>query len=137
MNYARAFAAGFLAVLIFHQGVWAVLHLAGALPMAPYAMAPTQPLGVPQVLSSAFWGGVWGVALWPLLAGAGGKAYWIRATVLGALGPTLVALLVVFPLKGRPFAAGWDPKIWTLGLMLNGAWGFGLAWLVRILKRWF
>ena len=136
MNYARAFAAGFLSVLIFHQGVFALLHLLGAIPLAPYSLAPTQPFGVPAVISAAFWGGVWGVVLWPVLAKAGGKAYWIRAGVLGAVALTAVALLVVFPMKGRGFAGATDPKFWTLGLILNGAWGLGLAWLVRVLKRW-
>ena len=55
------FIAGALGVLIFHQGFVAILHVAGGLPIAPYSFAPTHPFNVPQVLSLAFWGGVWGI----------------------------------------------------------------------------
>ena len=87
------------------------------------------------MISLAFWGGVWAVALWPLIRLNVGWRYWITAAVLGAIGPTLVALLVVFPLKGQAFAAGWDPKIWVGAFLLNGAWGIGVALFMRWLDR--
>ena len=40
-----------------------LLHAIGITPRVPYSMQPTPPLGVAQVWSLAFWGGVWGVAL--------------------------------------------------------------------------
>jgi hypothetical protein len=135
VNYLRAFAAGFVSTLIFHQGVIALFYLLGAFPRAPWSMVATPPLGVPAVISLSFWAGIWGVVLWPALRSAGGKAYWIRAIVLGAIGPTAVALFVVFPLKGGAFAAGWDPKIIVGGLIVNGVWGFGLALLLRLFRR--
>src|SRR3546814_5072860 len=37
--------------------------LAGApVPFAPWSMAPVSPFGVPQTLSAAFFGGLWGIA---------------------------------------------------------------------------
>jgi hypothetical protein len=135
MNYVRAFVAGFVSTLVFHQAVIGLFYVLGAIPRAPWSLAPTEPFGVPQVISLAFWGGVWGVALWPLIRSATGSAYWVRSIVLGALGPTAVAIFVVFPLKGMPFAAGWDPKFIIGGLIVNAAWGFGLALLLRWLKR--
>jgi len=135
VNHFRAFVAGFVSTLVFHQAVILVFNLLGAIPFGPWSMAPTQPLGVPAVISLAFWGGVWGVALWPLLRGAAGRAYWIRAVVLGALGPTLVAFLIVAPMKGRPIGMGWDPKLWIGGFIVNAAWGYGLALLLRTFKR--
>jgi hypothetical protein len=134
MPYVRAFVAGFLSTLVFHQGLFGILHLLGVLP-APYSLAATAPLGVPAVISLAFWGGVWGIPIWYLMRHATNAAYWIRAVAFGAIGPTLVALCVVWPLKDRPFAAGWDLKIWVLGLILNGAWGLGLGLFMRWLKR--
>jgi hypothetical protein len=134
-NYVRAFVAGFLATLFFHQGALGVLHLAGIVSAAPWSLAATWPFGVPQVLSLAFWGGVWGVPIWYLMRHATGSAYWVRAMVFGAIGPTVVALMVVWPLKGRPFAADWSPGIWVFGLVLNGVWGLGLALFMRGLKR--
>jgi hypothetical protein len=135
MNHARAFAAGFLSTLIFHQGVILLFYLLGAIPSGPWSMAPTAPFGVPQVISLSFWAGVWGIALWPLLQRTSGTAFWVRAVVLGAIGPTVVAFLVVAPLKGRAFGMGWDPKLWIGGFIVNGAWGFGLALLIRLLRR--
>ena len=38
-----------------------LLHLIGLTAGQPYAFRPVPPLGVPAVLSAAFWGGVWGI----------------------------------------------------------------------------
>jgi hypothetical protein len=59
----RAFLAGALSVLVFQMGVAAILHAAGILSNAPYSLAPTAPFGVPQTVSSAFWGGLWGIVM--------------------------------------------------------------------------
>jgi hypothetical protein len=128
MRWIAAFAAGFLATLIFHQGAVALLHGAGVAPIEPYPLAPTWPLGVPQVLSLAFWGGVWGLGLWALIRNARGPRYWGICALAGALAPTAVAMLVVFPLKGLPVTtvavAG--------GLVLNAIWGLGTGVLVLV-----
>ena len=134
MRIVKPFIAGFIATLVFHQGVLALLHAAGATPRAPFVMTPAPPFGVPQVLSLAFWGGVWGVVLWPLLRGSHDGRYWMTALVAGALAPSVVALFIVFPLKGQPLAGGWDPAILIGALLVNGAWGLGLASLMRLLE---
>ncbi len=54
-----AFIAGFLSVLTFHQGAIGIAHMLGWAPNPPYPMRPVPPLGVPQFVSLAFWGGVW------------------------------------------------------------------------------
>lgn len=128
MEYAYAFAAGFISTLTFHQGTLAVLHKAGLWPKPPYPMAPTQPFHIPAVLSLALWGGVWGIAAWLLIRGLTGVDYWLYATLFGAVGPSLVALFVVFPLKGLPLAGGWSPKVIVPVLVLNGALGLGVGW---------
>ena len=134
MTHFKAFVSGFLATLVFHQGVLALLHTVGPAPM-PFDMTATAPLHVPRVISLAFWGGVWAIALWPLIRPNTSWRYWITALVLGAIGPSLVALLIVFPLKGQAFAAGGDPKIWVAAFILNGAWGIGVASFMRIFER--
>lgn len=134
MSYVRAFIAGFLSTLVFHQGVLTVFWLSGALPRAPYDMTPAPPFGVPAVLSLAFWGGVWGAVVWPLLRDAAGRAYWFRALLFGALAPSAVALFIVFPWKGMPVAGGWDPKIIIGALVVNGAWGLGVALFLRLIR---
>ena len=67
------FVAGALSVLVFHQGAAALLHALDLTPRAPYSLQPTRPLGVPQLTSIAFWGGLWGILL--------------AATVFGAIVP--------------------------------------------------
>lgn len=135
MNYFRAFAAGFISTLTFHQGLLWVFHRLGAFARTPWNMDPVPPFGVPSVVSLACWGGVWGVAIWYLMRHATGAAYWARAIVFGALGPSAVALFVVFPLKGMPMAGGWDPKLIVGALIVNAAWGLGLGVFLRLLRR--
>lgn len=128
----RGFFAGFVSTLVFHQGaLWVLNRLTGA-GRAVWSMAAVPPFNVPAVISLAFWGGLWGILLAYLLRTQRGVSYWLLAIVLGAVLPTLVALLIVFPLKGLAFAAGGDLRIWMAGLILNGAWGLGVALLLKL-----
>lgn len=122
------FIAGFLAVLIFHQPVLSFLTSVGFAKAATYSMHATAPLGVPQVLSLSFWGGLWGI-VFALVEGRfpRGAAYWIVAFLFGAIFPTLVAWFVAAPLKGQPMAGGWEVHRMMTGLIINGAWGVGTA----------
>ena len=119
------FISGAIAVLVFHQGAFALLHSLGFTPRLPYSMTPTPPLGIPVVWSLAFWGGVWGVLLAITLAPIHGRAFIVWATVFGAVLPTLVAWFVVAPLKGQPIAAGFAPMAMMIGPVVNAAWGLG------------
>lgn len=134
MNIVKWFVAGFIATLAFHQGLLGLLYAAGLSPRAPFSLAATAPLGVPQVVSLAFWGGVWAIALAPLLAKLAGARWWSAWIIAGAIGPSAVALFIVFPLKGMAMAGGWDPKLIVGALLLNGAWGLGCAVVLRLLK---
>jgi hypothetical protein len=132
----RAFLAGALSVLIFQMGIAALLHAAGILANPPYSLAPTAPFGVPQTLSSAFWGGVWGIVMLPVLRRAGpGPGYWLAAILFGGLIVGGLALLVVFPLKGRPFAADWSWSVWRLVVGLNAIFGLGTAAILKLFGR--
>lgn len=135
MTHVKAFIAGFISTLVFHQAVIWLFYKLGAITFAPFSMAATHPFGVPQVISLAFFGGLWGVVLWPLIRKASGTQLWVRALVLGAVAPTVVAFCIVMPMKGMAFAAGWDPKMWIGGLIVNGVWGLGLALIMRLLNR--
>ena len=128
----RAFLAGFLATLSFHQGaLWLMKQLTGFGRMV-WSMEPVPPFGVPAVMSLAFFGGLWGILMAYALRSQRGAGYWLLALAFGAVLPSLVALLVVAPLKGFPFAAGGDTRIWMAALILNGAWGLGTALLLKI-----
>ena len=117
--------AGAAAVLVFHQSAAAVLHALQLTPRAAYSFSPTHPLGIPQLWSLAFWGGVWGIVLAAALARLDGSRLIGAATLFGAVAPTLVAWFVVAPLKGQPIAAGWAPAGMLVGLIVNAAWGLG------------
>lgn len=135
MWMVRSFLAGFISTLVFHQGLFHLLYIAGKVPKPAWDMTSTQPLHVPAVISLAFWGGVWGIALWLMIKKQSSARQWVLAIVLGALLPSTVALLFVVPMKGMAFAANWDPKIWMGALLLNGAWGLGVALIVKAFGR--
>lgn len=135
MKWILSFVAGFFSTLVFHQGLLQLLHMAGMVPRSAWNMAPVAPFGVPSVLSLAFWGGLWGVALWALIHKLPAARQWLRAALWGALLPTIVALFVVFPLKGMPMAGGFDPKLIVGGLLLNGVWGLGVVALMRLYRQ--
>lgn len=119
------FIFGAVSVLIFHQGAAAVLYAFELTTRAPYSMQSTYPLGIPQIWSITFWGGIWGVVLAATLARLEGARLLIAALVFGALFPTLVAWFLVAPLKGQPIAAGFVPMAMAIGPIVNGAWGLG------------
>jgi len=128
------FIAGFLAVLIFHQGLWYLFELVGFAPFLSraWSLDPIPPFGVPLVISRAFWGGVWGAALAPLFQNLRDGAYWGAWTVVGSVAPTLVAFFVVPPIKGQPI-----PLLWPgfgAGLLINAAWGFGTGLILKLLQ---
>lgn len=135
MEHVKAFVAGFLSTLIFHQGVMALLHAADPSAPSPFRMAATAPFQVPAVISLAFWGGVWGVVLWAVIRNMRDAKHWISALVLGAVFPSLVAWFVVMPLKGMAPMGGGDPKVIVGALLLNAAWGIGVALIMRALNR--
>jgi hypothetical protein len=119
------FLSGAVSVLLCHQVIAALLHAIGISPRVPYSMQPTRPLGVAQVWSLAFWGGVWGVLLAAALRRYVDGALVIAATIFGAILPSLVAWTVVAALKGQPLFAGGAAKGIAVGLLVNAAWGLG------------
>ncbi len=130
MVWLKAFFSGFLATLLFHQTLFGVFYLAGLAPAPPFNMNPVQPLSVPAVLSLAFFGGLWGIVLWAFIGRFYAAKYWALAVLIGAVGPTAVAMLLVFPMKGIDVST----QKWVAGLILNGFWGFGTALLMKLFK---
>lgn len=127
------FVAGFLSVLIFHQGALLILGLLGIYPGFPWPMTPVPPVGVPAVISLAFWGGLWGL-LWSAIdhrfTTAVGGNYLLAGLIFGAVFPTLVFWFVVAPLKGMPLGGGFSWPGIVIGPIVNGAWGLGTALLL-------
>lgn len=130
------FVAGFFATLIFHQLTLSLLWTAGVAPFGPFSMAASRPFGVPAVFSLSFWGGVWGI-IFALVDNkfTGRYGYWVTAFLFGAILPSLVALIVVLPLKGKPMGGGWHPSLVLTALLINGAWGIGTGLILKALNR--
>lgn len=129
------FIAGAVGVLVFHQGVLLVMHALGLVPFAPYSLEPTPPLNVPSVLSLAFWGGLWGIALAAMIERVRwADSLWV-AVVFGGVLPSLVAALVVTPIKGGDMARWVQPQMILLAFVINGAWGLATALAYRLGRR--
>ncbi|MGK7862805.1 hypothetical protein [Falsiroseomonas sp. E2-1-a4] len=137
------FICGALAVLVFHQGTQYVLHhqfaLIKLLPFVPdafrpasagFSLRPVPPWGVPQVLSMAFWGGLWGIVLAALIRW-GRMPDLLTGFVLGAVVCTVVGFTLVAQYRGVPMWAGGNTIIWARAALLNGAFGWGTAFLMR------
>ena len=117
------FVAGAVSVLVFHQGAIALMHALGFTARVPYQLQPTEPFGVPRLLSLVFWGGVWGTFFAAILRSLDGVRLAVASILLGAVLPTLVAWLVVMPVRGQPLA--FVPLGVAFSLIVNGAWGLG------------
>jgi hypothetical protein len=133
MRVLLGFIAGFLSVLIFQNGLIAILHAVGAVPFAPWPMTPLPPFGVPRTVSAAFWGGLWGIAyalLEPRLTERVG--WWQGGLLFGGTLPVLVLWFVVMPLKGMPAAGGFAPVGMMLAVVIHAAFGLGASAFFRL-----
>jgi hypothetical protein len=91
------FVAGALSVLIFHQPtIWGLTQL-GLLNGNIYQMGAYGPLGVPQIVNQAFWGGLWGilfVLLWDR------QSWGTRGSLFGMVFGLFAGLIVWGALQG-------------------------------------
>lgn len=136
LQWPIAFAAGFIAVLVLHQPVLGLLASTGITQAVPYASKAVGPLAVPQFISAAFWGGIWGMILqavsrrWPA-----GTGFVLKCLLFGMVFPTLVAWFVVAPMKGMPAAGGFKINNMITGLCVNAAWGLGTGIILSLYRR--
>ena len=121
------FVAGFLGTLVFHQLAIGALWGAGVLPRTPWSLAPVPPLGVPSVVSLAFWGGVWGIVMMWIIERWILRRPALFALVFGALAPSVFGWFVLNPLRGRPLPSTVTGVL--IAFFVNAAWGVG-TWLI-------
>lgn len=134
--FIKAFIAGFVSTLTFHQGLLWIFVAAGLRSATVWNMAAVPPFGVPAVISLALFGGLWGMLLWLLVRNAQAAGYYVGAIIIGAIGPSLVYIFLVQWLKGTPMPdiiAGLSLAGVGMGLALNGTWGLGVALFMRIM----
>jgi hypothetical protein len=129
------FIAGAIGVIIFHQGLIWILDVTGVLPISPYSLKPVGPFGVPQVLSLAFWGGIWGIALILVMEEVrDANRLWV-AFMFGGILPPLVGILIVTPIKGGNVADWLEWRRILLAFLINAVWGLGTAIVYRFERR--
>jgi hypothetical protein len=128
------FAAGALSVLVFHQGTVALMHLAG-LANPPFPLRAVPPFGLPQLVSLAFWGGVWGVVIAAILAVRPSWPPLLVGLLVGGVGCVLVGFTLVAALRGQPLMAGFDYNRWWRSVLINGAFGWGVGVLLLAARR--
>ena len=130
-NLARkislVFAAGVLGALLNSLAVWGFGEL-GINKALGVKIAPK--------LTAAFlyprltWGGIWGMLfLLPMMQ----SSIWYRGLIY-SLGPTLVQLFVVFPMKAQKGVMGFELGTLTplIVVVFNAIWG----WTAAIWLRW-
>ena len=126
-NLSLVFAAGCLGGLLNSLAVWSFgefgINAALGVKIAPQ-------LSPAWLYPRLVWGGIWGLLfLLPMLS----TRIWSRGFIF-SLGPTLVQLFVVFPMKAHKGAMGLDLGLLTplLVILFNAIWG----WTAAIWLRW-
>jgi hypothetical protein len=128
------FLAAVISVLLFHQGMWELLHLMGLMP-PPYPTDGVLPFGVPRIVNLCFWGGVWGAVFGVVLPRLpGSHPMWVRGLGLG-IAAALVGLFIVPAIKGLPIAGGWSSLAFMRSFLINGFWGIGVGVIFPLLMR--
>jgi hypothetical protein len=125
------FVAAVIAVLTFHQGMVALLHALGLVPLAPYRTSPVPPFGVPWIANLCFWGGLYGI-VFGLLAPRFAWPMWVCGLITGIIA-ALVGMFIVAGIKHNPIANGWQPWPIARSLLINGSWGLGLGLILPLL----
>lgn len=127
---AAGFAAGAVSVLVFHQGVWALLHALGFMP-PPFPTAPVPPYGVPRIYDLCFWGGLYGLVFGLLIPVLPTREVWLQGIVLGLIAE-LGTLFLVPAIKGLPMAFGGAVPAIVVSTLINGTWGLGVGLFIPL-----
>jgi hypothetical protein len=127
---SNLFTAGCLGGLVNSLTVW-LFGVFGITAALGVGIAPHLSPGwlYPRVV----WGGLWGF----LFALPFMKNRLFEKGLILSLGPTLVQLFVVFPLKAKKGAMGLDLGILTPAfvVLFNAVWGLVAAWWLKLSKE--
>ena len=122
---SMVFGAGCLGGLVNSLAVW-IFGVAGITAAFGVKIAPQ--LSAPWLYPRIVWGGIWGLLfLLPLMQ----KSLLLRGMIF-SLGPTLVQLFIVFPMKANKGVMGLDLGSLTplAVIVFNAIWGLTAAiWL--------
>jgi hypothetical protein len=130
------FIAGALGVLTLHQALLWVLHALQFAPWQAYRLDPTRPFGVPQLLSSAFWGGAWGMLIYRLaLSQVSRVQAWVTAIAAAAFLPTVAAAVLIALHRGASLGTTSKLQALAASIVINGAWGASILIVGDVLTR--
>jgi len=124
---AIAFAAGAFGGLANSLALW-LMGIGGITALLGVKVAPALTPG--WLYPRLVWGGIWGfLFVLPLLA----KRGWMVRGAAFSLGPTLVQLFVVFPIKTPHgvLGLGLGTLMPLVVVTVNLVWGLAAAWLYR------
>lgn len=141
------FVMGAIAVGVFHQGtIFLLFHYGNHVPAVTEVIGRVAGPGwnltqvmpafgqpgwmIPQFANQMFWGGLWGIVIaaairwgrWPDL---------LTGFLIGVVGCVGVAVTLVAALKGLPLFAGGNTQALLRAALINGAFGWGTALLLR------
>ena len=128
-NFAKklslVFAAGCLGGLLNSLAVW-IFGVIGVTSALGVKISPS--LTAPWLYPRLVWGGIWGLLfLLPLMR----KRFLYRGLIF-SIGPTIVQLFIVFPMKANKGIMGFDLGLLTplFVFVFNAIWGLTAAiWL--------
>lgn len=125
-NTALLFSAGAVGGLSNSLVVWA-FGMAGVNAMLGVSIAPE--LTPSWLYPRLVWGGLWG-ALFLLIENGKIRLNFLLKAFIASLGPTLVMLFIVFPIKAGKGYMGLDLGVMTPALVVF----FNFVWAVTTLK---
>lgn len=129
-NCAFAYAAGAVGGLANSLAVW-LFGAIGVTTALGVAISPA--LAPPWLYPRLVWGGIWGVLLLlPVL-----QRRFVLRGLLFSLGPSIVQLVIVLPVKAGKGMFGLELGTLTplFVLLFNALWGVVAAWLYARMSR--
>ena len=146
-NAIMGFVAAAIAVVTAHEAMLYILaNYAGLLPptVRTWNTAPFGPLGVPQIVNSVFWGGLWGALFGVIHDKLPGGTLWAKGLIYGLL-VAIVSNFTLLPLIRKALGvtnpgqivmfAGGDPKRIAAVLLILSAFGLTLGIVYGLLNK--
>lgn len=129
------FIAGAIATVTIHEAISYILLQAGIFPRVPWSMEPVAGTGIPQIVSDAAWGGLWGVIFALILGNVPKGSMTLKGALLGILGPALVGVFILVPILTSKFPLFFngDPNPIGSVLLILAGFGAATAWLYGFL----
>jgi len=142
------FIAAVISVLVVHQGIILALGQFGMTRSTPWAMRPLGygPFpGLPIILNTVFWGGMWGAVFGLVYEWLPGRWSWLKGLVYGILVVVLSNWILlplirqyVFNYPPQALFAGFNgsnPMVLFPGFLILAGFGVGLGIIYGLIAR--